>query len=40
MAIARKPKQKTVEDFIKEGGSAPAVTQPVEKKSGRIEKAE
>jgi hypothetical protein len=31
-AIARKPKPKTVDDFIEEGGSAPTATTPVEKK--------
>jgi hypothetical protein len=40
MAIARKPKPKTVDDFIEEGGSAPATTAPVEKKPARAEKAE
>jgi hypothetical protein len=40
MAIARKPKPKTVDDFIEEGGSAPAATAPVERKPARTEKAE
>jgi histidinol phosphatase-like enzyme len=40
MAIARKPKPKTIEEFIEEGGSAPAATETVEKKPTRTEKAE
>jgi hypothetical protein len=40
MAIARKPKPKTIEEFIEEGGSAPVAIVPTTSKSARTEKAE
>jgi hypothetical protein len=40
MAIARKPKPKTVDEFIEEGGSAPVATVPTATKVARTEKAE
>jgi uncharacterized protein (DUF4415 family) len=40
MAIARKPKPKTIDEFIEEGGSAPVAMEPAEKKPVRTEKAE
>jgi hypothetical protein len=40
MAIVRKPKPKTIDEFIEEGGSAPAATVPIASKVSRTEKAE
>lgn len=40
MAIARKPKPRTIDEFIEEGGSAPAAIVPTETKPVRAEKTE
>jgi len=40
MAIARKPKPKTIDEFIEEGGSAPAAIVPTVTRVARTEKVE
>ena len=40
MAIARKPKPKTIDEFIEEGGSAPATTISTTTKVARTKKLE